>query len=67
MAVDADDFLKDAASAFGPDKRLGIGVVVSHIIGDFGDQFIHIGEHATTKSPLMSRESRFIVLNHDRW
>ena len=50
MAVGANDFLQDVASAFGPDERFGLGVVMSDVFIDDANQFRHAGEHPTTQA-----------------
>ncbi len=45
MAVSADDFLQDVASAPGPDERLGVGIVLSDVLIDGLDQLCHAGEY----------------------
>ena len=41
--------MQDVASTLGPDKRFGIGVVVSDVFIDYGNEFGDAGEYATAK------------------
>ena len=52
MTISADDFSQYVFGGGGPDKRLGIFVVVSNISIDGGDQFGYAGKHAATQAIL---------------
>jgi len=43
-------FLQDIASALGPDKRLGVGIVVSDVFVNGVGQFWHAGEDTTPQT-----------------
>ena len=49
MAIGTNDFLREVASALGPDERLWVGVVVCYVLVDGGDEFGHAGEHAVAQ------------------
>jgi len=61
-AIGTNDFLQDIASAFCPDERLGVFVVMGNVGIDGRDQFWNAGEYAATQ--LLGRNVMEESFNH---